>query len=252
MPERKHLEYVREVPGSKTVMLFVHGILGTPNHFIGMVEMVPKEWSVYNVLLDGHGKTVDDFAASSMEKWKAQIHSLVVNLSERYDNIFITAHSMGTLFAIHEAIKNPKIKKLFLLNVPLRVTLKPRIIISSLKIIFDKIEPDDSVAAAIQKAYSIEPDKRLWKYLNWIPNYIALFAEIRNTRKMIEKINVPCFVFQSKEDELVAISSVKYLKVNSKIRCGLLLHSGHFYYETSDFVYMLRAFKKFFCGTENV
>lgn len=252
MPEMKHLEYVREVPRSKTVMLFVHGILGTPNHFNGMVEMVPKEWSIYNILLDGHGKTVDDFAASSMKKWKAQIHSLVVNLSERYDNIFITAHSMGTLFAIHEAVQNPKIKKLFLLDVPLRVTLKPRIIISSLKIVFDKIGPDDSVTAAIQKAYSIEPDKRLWKYLKWIPNYLALFSEIRSTRKMIDKINIPCYVFQSKEDELVAISAVKYLKVNPKIRCGLLSHSGHFYYETSDFAYMLRVFKKFCSGTGNV
>lgn len=241
----KHLEFVREIPGSRTAIVFVHGILGTPNHFNFLVNAVPEEWSIYNILLDGHGKTVDDFAASSMDKWKNQVHNLISELSKKYDDIVIVAHSMGTLFAIDEAIKNPKIKKLFLLDVPLRVGVKPRIIFTSLKIIFGKIRPGDTVEIETEKAYSITPDKRLWKYIKWIPNYLALFAEIRNTRKKIGQIHIPCIVFQSKEDELAALSSVKYFRGNSMVKCGLLTHSGHFFYDKSDIEYMIRTFKRF-------
>lgn len=242
---KKHLEYIREVPDSKTVVLCIHGILGTPDHFSKMVEVVPEDWSVYNVLLEGHGKTVDDFAAATMEQWKTQVHRLVLELNSKYENIVIAAHSMGTLFAIEEAIHNPRIKKLFLLNVPLKVHLYPSLIGNSLKIVFDKVKPQDTVAIGLQNAYSISPDKHLLKYLRWIPNYLALFSEIRSTREKISRINIPCFVFQSKKDELVAVSVVKYLRENSCVRCGLLKHSGHFYYEERDMEYLIKIFRKF-------
>lgn len=109
----KHTEYIREAPDSKTAVLFIHGILGTPHHFHRLVEVVPEEWSVYNILLEGHGKTVDDFAGATMEQWKRQVHRLIIRLNRKYDNIIITAHSMGTLFAVEEAVKNPKVKSLF-------------------------------------------------------------------------------------------------------------------------------------------
>lgn len=57
----EHREYVRIVPGAKTAVLFMHGIVGTPNHFrdlLPLVDLVPDDWSVYNVLLPGHGGTV--------------------------------------------------------------------------------------------------------------------------------------------------------------------------------------------------
>lgn len=188
MEQGKHLEYIREVPGSKTAVLFIHGILGTPNHFARLVDAVPDEWAVYNILLEGHGRTVEDFASATMEQWKTQVRCLVLKLSDEYDNIIVVAHSMGTLFAIEEAVRNPKIKKLFL--------------------------------------------------------YLALLAEIGKTRKMTARINVPCFVFQSKKDELVAISSVKYFRENPWMRCGLLVHSVHFYYEESDMAYVMECFKR--------
>ena len=72
----EHKEYVRIVPGADTAVLFIHGIVGTPNHFtdlISLVELVPEDWSVCNLLLDGHGGNADDFAATSMKKWKNQV-----------------------------------------------------------------------------------------------------------------------------------------------------------------------------------
>lgn len=223
---------------NNTAILFIHGILGTPNHFNGLMDLVPAEWTIYNMLLDGHGGTVDDFAASGMAKWKAQVHKQVQQLENEFEHVFIVAHSMGTLFALEESLSCVKVEGLFLLNVPLAVYLHP-------KIIFEKVKPGDTTAAAMQKAYSITPDKRLWKYLKWIPNYVALFREIGRVRRRIDKIQVSCCVYQSKNDELVRKSAVRYLEDNSNINIHVLPLSGHFYYEESDMEEIRRGFQKF-------
>ena len=51
----EHKEYKRIIPEARAAILFVHGIVGTPNHFAEFVSRVPEKISVYNILLDGHG-----------------------------------------------------------------------------------------------------------------------------------------------------------------------------------------------------
>ena len=68
-----HKEYKRIVENSPKALLFIHGILGTPNHFDPFMPLVPENLSVYNMLLDGHGKSVRDFTKTSMEKWENQV-----------------------------------------------------------------------------------------------------------------------------------------------------------------------------------
>ena len=70
-----HRTYARIVPGAGTAVLMVHGIVGTPRHFDWLIPEFDETWSVYNILLDGHGGSVDDFAETSMKKWKEQVHS---------------------------------------------------------------------------------------------------------------------------------------------------------------------------------
>ncbi len=68
-----HKEYRNIIPNSKTSILFIHGILGTPDHFSDFIKEVPPNWSIYNILLIGHGKTVNDFSNAIMDDWKNQI-----------------------------------------------------------------------------------------------------------------------------------------------------------------------------------
>ena len=62
----EHKEYKRINPESRAAILFVHGIVGTPNHFAEFVQRVPEDISVWNVLLDGHGGSVQDFSHTSI------------------------------------------------------------------------------------------------------------------------------------------------------------------------------------------
>ena len=100
----------------RIAILFIHGILGTTSHFEPFLSLVPPNWSICNLSLKGHGGSVKDFSQASMTEWKQQVKNALEELSETNNKIIIVAHSMGTLFAIQEAIEKP-VDELFLLNV---------------------------------------------------------------------------------------------------------------------------------------
>ena len=79
-----HKEYKRIAQHPETAVLFLHGIVGTPNHFRAFVPLVPEDMSVYNMLLDGHGKGVRDFSHTSMEKWRNQVAGAVGELLKEH------------------------------------------------------------------------------------------------------------------------------------------------------------------------
>lgn len=239
-----HKEYSREVPDSDTAIVCIHGILGTPNHFKAFINEVPENWSIYNLLLPGHGGTVTEFAHTSMNEWKEYVNDKIEYVANTYKNIVIVAHSMGTLFAIQASIRYAdKVKVMFLLGVPLAVRVKLVIIPRSLKVIWNCVSEEDVVTMAEKNAYSIEPNKRLWLYLRWIPRYLELFHEVRAMRKLISQVRTPCYVYQSQEDELVSMQSCNYLRENKSIKVSILKQSGHFYYEEAELKKIINEFR---------
>ena len=46
-----HQPYFRIIDGADTAILFVHGIVGTPDQFSALLPLVPQEWSCVNLLL---------------------------------------------------------------------------------------------------------------------------------------------------------------------------------------------------------
>ena len=128
----EHNEMIRIVPGAKTAVILCHGILGTPNHFHDLLPLIPEEYSVCCLLLDGHAGSVMDFARSSMKKWKAQVFARLQELMDSHEQVIFVAHSMGTLFAFQAAIQYPeKIAHLFLLGSPTRPYLHPAAAVNS-------------------------------------------------------------------------------------------------------------------------
>ena len=241
----EHKEYKRIVPEARSAILFVHGIVGTPNHFAEFVSRVPEGMSVHNLLLDGHGGSVRDFSHTSMQKWEEQVKNAVDELCLTHSKIYIVAHSMGTLFAIDRAIENEAVKGLFLLAVPLKIAPKARMVSNLCKVYFDKIDPNDEVALAAKRCYGIAQDKNPFHYLGWLPRYLELFAKARKTRKRIQELQTPCRVYQSARDELVSTASAKWLLRNENLSVVLLQNSGHYYYTPEDFDFLLNEFENF-------
>ena len=162
----EHKDYIREVGNSRTAVLMLHGIAGTPAHFRDLIPVIPGHLAIYNILLDGHGKEVEDFSRTSMKKWKAQVAATLDMLFTRYDAVFIVAHSMGTLFAIQAAIDHPdRICGLFLQAVPLRVHLPASTVLTSLRATRKQVSPDDTAVQAMTGDCSIRLTPNLFKYI---------------------------------------------------------------------------------------
>lgn len=230
-----HETQVLKIPGSQTAVLLVHGILGTPHQFDPFLSVLPKDWSMINLLLDGHGGTVENFGRSSMRKWETQVAELVNTLCTEYENVFIIAHSMGTLFALDAAIAHPdKIKGLILLSPPLKVGPKLRLIRYAFRIGLGFGGSFDAELTAVRHAYSLETDRCIWNYRRWITRYLELFSKIRRTRAQLSKLVTPTTVYLCLDDEMVSVHSDYYVKNHPACKLYYLSHSSHFAYSEED------------------
>lgn len=235
-----HKEYIYENNISNTAILFIHGILESPNQFEDFIEALDNKFTVFNVLLPGHGKSGKDFARSSMNEWSKYIEDAVLSLENKYDNIIIVAHSMGTLLAIEIYNKHPeKIKVLFLLAVPLHIKLSFSGAINGIKVALNKVKSSDIIAIEAKKAYSID-NKSIVTYIYWIPRYIELYIKCRQARAILRKIEVPTIIYQSKKDEFVRRKSIRYFKGKENFEPYELTKSRHFYYDKNERSIMIK------------
>lgn len=226
-----HTPYIRSGSGPNAVLL-IHGIAGSPGHFRDLVPVIPEEFSVYNILLDGHSGNVENFSRSSMKKWKAQVRDTLAELLTHHEKVVIVGHSMGTLFAIQAAIDHPdRIPQLFLLSVPTRPRVRCSTWVTCLRVAFGKRSRPADRALAGETALELTP--KLWKYISWVPRMIELLSECHRVRKILPQLTAPTQTFQSQVDELVSIRSCKDLN-NPHIRNTVLTASGHFVYSPED------------------
>ena len=233
------------VPGSDTAVLFVHGIIGTPDQFFSLLPLVPKEWSVVSLLLPGHGGEVLDFAHSSMQFWQDHVRSAVSTLSLTHSRILLVGHSMGTLLAINEALRRPnQIAGLFLMAAPLVIGPKCEAVPDGLRVIFDRTVGHPG-AESSQRACSIHITPKLWQYLGWLPRYRELFHESFACRSRIRRIEISVTAVQSHRDELVSRRSCRYLEGLPCVDLHVLPNSRHFDYSAEDFAALKHYFEAF-------
>lgn len=241
-----HKPHFREGTGSNAVLL-IHGIAGSPGHFRELIPMIPREYSVYNILLDGHDGTPKDFGASSMGKWKTQFKETLETLFSRHQKVVIVGHSMGTLFAIQAAIDHPdRIPALFLLNVPTRPRPSFRALGAMIQISFGK--PRSATACAMHADTGITLSPRVWEYFGWTPRMLELLKECRRVRKLLPRLCTSAAVFQSRRDELVGPRSCKDLSPHRYITLQVLEDSGHFRYGRADILVLQKTLQQILSG----
>lgn len=237
-----HTPYIRRSGTADTAVLMVHGIMGSPRHFDCFLPLLPEQWDVYSILLEGHGGTLRDFNRASMAGWKTQVQGWVSRLASKYARVMVIAHSMGTLLTMQAAIAHAhKVKAMVLLAPPLRIRVRAALIPRALKVAFGRTDPEDPVEAATCRATSVAPERRLWRYLGSLPHYVALFRLSRQCRGA--QPEVPKLVFLSGADELVSPRSGRELQPPAQQH--LLAGSGHFYYTPEELALMLEKTKAF-------
>ncbi len=229
-----HNEYIKINENADCAVLMVHGIVNSPRHFDWLIPLIPDSWSICNILLDGHGGSVKDFSRSSMKKWKQQVDSCLEELSQQHKAIIVVGYSMGTLLTMRLAEKYPQIKGMILLNPPLKVVVKPIIVVRSLKFTFGRLNRDNPVELATYNDISVKFEPYLWRYLGFVPRMLELLKLCRQCRTIATSLKTPCYVYFGTQDEFVPVKAKKYFENKENIQYKVFDNSGHFYYE-ADF-----------------
>ena len=240
-----HQPTSRTVDGSSTAILFVHGIVGTPDHFLDLLPLIPDSWSYVNILLPGHGGRVGDFSRSSMALWRKAVTQQVDRLAATHQRVLLVGHSMGTLFCMDEALRrSDKVAGLFLLAPPLYPMLTPSATCQSLQVAFG-LKGRRPSAQAAYRACSIAATPYLWQYLGWIPRYLELFGAARQGRAQAKQLSLPTVCIHSQHDELVSRRTYQYLRQLPHVTLHLLPSSRHFYYPPEDLTTLKNLFSAF-------
>lgn len=243
-----HKPFAFENKKSNTMVIFIHGILEGPNQFKEFAENVHKEGFSYSaILLDGHGKSGEEFGRSNKNKWLGTVEKEILKYKDDYENIILVGHSMGSLISLLLTLKyKNKIKGIVLISAPLKVFVKFNMIISSIRVALGRIREEDILAKCAQKAFSVDRCLPV-TYFTWIPRYMDLFKLIRISRKELKNIEIPTFIVHCKKDELVSHRSLKVYnsKLQNDYKIINLEKSGHFYYDENEFKILLNEFKIF-------
>ncbi len=226
-----HSEYRRIVPGAQKAVLFVHGINATPRFFDEYAAALPADVSVHNLLLPGHGGSVRDFGDHSAAEWEGHVRAALDNLRKSHEQVYIVAHSLGTLLAIREAVRDEsRIAGMLLLCVPLRIWSRPTAWWGKLA----KGLGGKAAQEELRTCYGTEVDWRIWRYIGWIPRYLELFRLSKEARQVVQQVHVPVRVFMAGKDEQVSRRSEKCMAGNPSITLSRMEKSSHHIFTQED------------------
>lgn len=219
----------------KRVIIFIHGIIGHPRFFAWLARLIPPEDDSVQMLLAGHGGSADDFARATMGQWQEQVDRQLDLAERQYEQVILVGHSMGALFCLQQLRKRSKIAALFLLAPPLRIRVRLSRQMEKIRTILRA--KGKSSEELFGGALGVDPDPRFWKYIRWLPNYLALFREIRRTRESLRqwsRLELPCTVFLSAQDELVSLKSADELRAERGFELRILQNSSHFTFTAEE------------------
>ena len=196
--ENHHQEFSR-LSDSETIVIFVHGIQGSPQQFRFLTENIPESIDFISVLLPGHGGTVSHFRKCGRKEWTEAFSRLCADLQKRYQKIYFVGHSMGCLIGIDGALhQGVSFEGMLLLACPLKIRINFEYFATCFRAMRAKDAASDSLRA-IREANSVE---------------------IRN----------PICMIQSDHDEIVSGRSLRVAADAPNLEAITVPGSGHFYY----------------------
>lgn len=223
----------------RIAVLCIHGIQGSPRQFRWIIDALPKDVHVENLLLPGHGGDVRAFARSGSAQWQACVDEALIRLDSQCDSVLVIGHSMGCLLAIDACRRSVgKIGAMALLACPLSLRPTLRYFKTALRAASKEQTADPFVSAA-REANSVHGASPL-AYLGCIRPYAQLLLKICAVRRQLAGISVPMLAIHSGRDEIVGIKSLRMLAGANAQTC-IAKESGHFRYTESDRDLILRS-----------
>ena len=240
--KNRHREFSR-LSGSKTVVVFVHGIQGSPQQFRFLTENVPENIDFISVLLPGHGGTVSHFRKYGRKEWTESFSRLCADLQKRYQKIYFVGHSMGGLIGIDGALHyGAAFEGMLLLACPLKIRINFGYFATCFRAMRAKDAASDSLRA-IREANSVEIRNPL-EMLSCVRPYGGLLSLISQCSREIRKLRTKICMIQSDHDEIVSARSLRVAADVPNIESITVPGSGHFYYSPEAKAIVRRRLQK--------
>ena len=241
-------------PEPKGIVVFIHGFMGSPKQFSGLIAVAYDQgFSIAALLLPGHGGTAKDFASGTCECWQNHVNSELERFSREYSKIILVGHSMGGLLAINAAVKhNEYMCGLFLLTCPFLLTpfSLPTIKFRLNQVLNPKYRP-------VVRAYKDSSSVKMTPNIIWCS--IKPSAEVKKlihiTEQILPEVKVPISAVYSFTDELTSIKSLDILKsglLDVQFEQVLLSDSFHAYYTPKDQNVVEQSFMDFVNKTATI
>lgn len=212
-PHNPHQAFEKLRKDSDTIIVFIHGFLGSPHQFLELAGFVyGLGYACASLLLPGHGGTAKDFAVNSQEKWVEHVHERVHAYAAKYPNVYLVGHSMGGLLAINESLcPKANVKGLVLLNTAIKIGLKSRHSLYATKNKFSRHPIYNRIDRFYQENNSVQKGN-LFTAVSWLPRVFDLSRLSKSAVKNLPFVKVPVLITQCRNDEAVLWRSAEIIE----------------------------------------
>jgi carboxylesterase len=199
--------------GGKTGILLIHGYAASSLTFRPMAHALNQcGYTVYCVLLPGHGTNVKDLDTIEKKDYYKYIDKAYTKFTKKVDKVFVVGHSLGSLLAIRLSA-NHKLDGVVLMSTPLLV-LKEGMTnkeIHEASVMIGRLLGN---LPRPNPTYLKEPDyfKKYGIYSEFSSKSLEVLVElIQDARGDIGKVDDPLLVIQGNLDPLVDVRTADYI-----------------------------------------
>ena len=206
-----HTPACQEHPDAKTMVVFIHGFMGSPNQFIDLAAAAYENSCSYvSVLLPGHGVHAKEFMKSAASDWERHVQNEIESIKDRYEKIFLVGHSMGGLIALNVSLdKENKIAGIFMISTPLKLRwFHYQSLFAKLRLL--TYPRSNEVKSAYLKSNSIAGCSLIY-YPLFVKPFMSFYQLVRKTKNCLAEVFVPVYIVHSKNDETTSYKSAKLL-----------------------------------------
>ncbi|MGF7186741.1 carboxylesterase [Desulfitispora alkaliphila] len=227
------IEYKSKEPfyfaGNGIGCLLVHGFTGSPAEMRYLGEALNDQgYTVYGVLLAGHGETPEAMKESNWQHWYESVRKGIEYLAEECEEVFVIGLSMGGLLSLRAAAINKEVKLKGVVSICAPIYLQDKK--SYLTPVAQYFKPYYRKKIS-SKDEALNKDNDRFTYFQIPLSCVASLVNlIKKTKGEFSRIDLPTLVIQSEIDPVVVPKSGDYIfnKVGTeKKQLIWLKRSGH-------------------------
>jgi carboxylesterase len=235
----------REKENAQSLVVFVHGLMGSPGQFRDLLEDAHAlGCSAYAPILPGHGGTSRDFARYGLAAWEEHLQKELAKYAGAYRNIILAGHSMGGLLALNASLDpQNRVRGVFLLAAPLKLRLGPRSLYLKLRLV--AFPRGHHIKTAYWQAKSLS---NLALSPGWLKPFWGFRQLMKKTLRNLPQVYEPVLAIHSRYDETVSFRSAELLYgglQNSARKRITLEKSWHAYYPPEEWQAVRTALLEF-------